>query len=814
MRRFIWFCTLTVLVSGFPHKLKAQIYEVDTTRSFLRELRAQQADSIEQARLFVRAYRILAEFTPDSYEKSIEYLSIALQLSVEHADNFELLPTISLQGEYYAGRGQYAKAVDAYLEALSLNMFKDNRHTEQEGWFLTSFGNLLYRIELYKEAQVYYQRAYRHFETSSHFGKSVALNNLGLCQLRLNSPGRALKYFSKALALRRDSLDNRLMVAHSMLHFAQAYLALNRTSDADTALQLAEKFSKGQKDIIFEKEIYLLWAEVALERSNEKKARYYLRQSGEHQIGLLDEIRNSEMVRLMSESFAQEGDLDSAIFYAELGLKTAIKQDQLYQQRTFLNLLIDFQAQLGKDAKYVGLLEQLNTLNQEELAKRNEVLIDLVRYEERQNENLANLARLNARSSNQKELIQYQWYFLAFALLLVILGFAASSIFYRLSRKLKRARNRIEEFSKRTVIIANAIDQAILSLDQRGRIIFYNKAAYSFFKKFLRAELKNGEHFLAVIGHSASKTYWRNQIERGSENRSWQQAAQHEVDGELRHFLHSFASVEIKGEFQGMAIVITDLTPSLQRNLDLAKKSQQLEVALAEKDRIISLLAHDLKDGIFNSLELTEVALQSREETSAGESREFIQLINQRLSKTKALLTKTLDWVRGQKKDGNLRLVTISLKAITEDVLRNLNDKIEAKGIEVNVDLEESLQVVTDPEILRTVLRNLINNAIKFVEHAKGRIEIFYNLEGQERIALHIKDNGVGIEGTLMEKIVSQRNISSANGTNGESGTGVGLKLCQDMLAILDSSLQIISEKGYGSDFYFTLEKSTVKLKI
>jgi len=134
---------------------------------------------------------------------------------------------------------------------------------------------------------------------------------------------------------------------------------------------------------------------------------------------------------------------------------------------------------------------------------------------------------------------------------------------------------------------------------------------------------------------------------------------------------------------------------------------------------------------------------------------------------------------------------------------------VEEKELQILNKVEKDLQVKGDPDAVRIVLRNLLGNAIKFVHPKTGRIELISTrLEGG-KVKIAVRDNGIGMNGSQINRLLQNQNSVSKPGTSGEKGTALGIPLCQELLLNMDSSLQIDSAVDQGSEFYFILSEAT-----
>jgi len=131
------------------------------------------------------------------------------------------------------------------------------------------------------------------------------------------------------------------------------------------------------------------------------------------------------------------------------------------------------------------------------------------------------------------------------------------------------------------------------------------------------------------------------------------------------------------------------------------------------------------------------------------------------------------------------------------------NEKIKAKFIEIDSQVNPDMKIWTDKNVLSFVIRNLFANAIKFTPE-KGKISIGVTAEG-DTMKIKITDTGVGMSEETLSHLFKDRIMTTQVGTSGEQGTGLGLLLCNDMIKKVDGFIKAESELGMGSTFSITL---------
>lgn len=238
------------------------------------------------------------------------------------------------------------------------------------------------------------------------------------------------------------------------------------------------------------------------------------------------------------------------------------------------------------------------------------------------------------------------------------------------------------------------------------------------------------------------------------------------------------------------------------KNLEALKnREQQLEKLNSDKDKFISILAHDLKNPFNALLGFTNMILTNIKEYDIQEIESLVEILNQTSKNTYNLLLDLLLWAQSQ--SGNLPFEPIYLlfKDVYNEVVAPF--KNNPKNISITYIDETQIKVIADINMLKTILRNLISNAIKFTNN-NGEIKVIAE-QNSNNITITVSDNGVGIENNIISKLWDVSEKYSSKGTAGEKGSGLGLSLCKEFVEKHGGKIWVESEVGKGSDFKFTL---------
>lgn len=247
---------------------------------------------------------------------------------------------------------------------------------------------------------------------------------------------------------------------------------------------------------------------------------------------------------------------------------------------------------------------------------------------------------------------------------------------------------------------------------------------------------------------------------------------------------------------------------SLKKTVDaLRYHEMELSQSLATRDKFIEIISHDLKNPVTALLGLTQLLHMKAEKYHIEELITASYHIHESSKTLSNLLHDLLQWALLQK--GNIRFEPekLDLQKHIVQCVHIYQDNLNAKKISLFNHIPEETFVLADPNMLSTILRNLLSNAIKFT-YEKGRIDFSLLPTNESMIGIALKDNGIGISEEALNKLFEVSVSHSSKGTQSESGTGLGLILCKEMVAKQGGKIWATSRLGEGSSFQFTLPKA------
>jgi PAS domain S-box-containing protein len=257
------------------------------------------------------------------------------------------------------------------------------------------------------------------------------------------------------------------------------------------------------------------------------------------------------------------------------------------------------------------------------------------------------------------------------------------------------------------------------------------------------------------------------------------------------------------GIFMGFIGSCTDIS----KQKESEEKIQNINIELAEinatKDKFFSIISHDLRSPLSGLMQILFIIAEDYDSLPNEEKLEMITDVANTSKKTYELMENLLEWSSIQ--TGTIPFYPKKLTLLT--LLNNLEDlynqNLKSKEITLKIDVEPEISVFADKKMTETILRNLISNSIKFT-HPKGIVSV--SLEpGNDFVVIKVRDTGVGIKTELLSELFKVDKVQSTRGTEKETGTGLGLILCKELVEKQNGKMWVESKEDEGTTFYFTL---------
>jgi PAS domain S-box-containing protein len=255
---------------------------------------------------------------------------------------------------------------------------------------------------------------------------------------------------------------------------------------------------------------------------------------------------------------------------------------------------------------------------------------------------------------------------------------------------------------------------------------------------------------------------------------------------------------------KGICGMSTEITERIRINEEIKLKNEELEKVNAEKDKFFSILAHDLRSPFIVFVGLTELMAKKTTGMSVEKVQEYALSIRNSAIKIFNLLENLLEWSRIQRGLVPFELKSLTINQLTEDSLASLWDLAQTKGIEIATNIPDEMKVLADGYMIQSVIRNLVSNALKFTPRG-GKIYVSANFNSDKIVEVSVKDNGIGMNHTIIENLFKLDVQTNRPGTEDEPSSGLGLLLCKEFIEKHKGKIWVESEEGKGTTFFFTI---------
>ncbi len=252
--------------------------------------------------------------------------------------------------------------------------------------------------------------------------------------------------------------------------------------------------------------------------------------------------------------------------------------------------------------------------------------------------------------------------------------------------------------------------------------------------------------------------------------------------------------------------IVRDVTERKKAEAEIALKNEELIRANAEKDKFFSIIAHDLRSPFNVFLGFTHLLADGLDTFSLKELQKIAGSMRNSATNLFALLENLLEWSRMKRGLIPFEPLPLLLKDVIAESIKPAQDPADNKGIHIENEVPEDLEVIADNYMLGSIIRNLVSNAVKFTP-VGGKITVSAKLHSNHNVEISIQDTGIGIDKQLMANLFRLDENTNRKGTEGEPSTGLGLILCKEFIEKHGGKLWVESEEGKGSAFYFTLSE-------
>ena len=267
---------------------------------------------------------------------------------------------------------------------------------------------------------------------------------------------------------------------------------------------------------------------------------------------------------------------------------------------------------------------------------------------------------------------------------------------------------------------------------------------------------------------------------------------------------------KLEKEVQDRTAKILSQKEEIEAQSELLRQSNEgLELLNLTKDKFLSIIAHDLRNPFNAVSSLSDILIKDLSKLRPEEAYEYLYTIKTSSDSASSLLDNLLQWARSQTNSININPASFSVRNLIENTFRLLKVIAASKNINLINNTEAGITMYADENMILTVARNIVGNAIKFTPQ-NGTITVSAELS-DINVILRIEDNGTGMSKIQIENLFRIDRKTSSKGTAGEKGTGLGLIICKDFIDKNNGLIHVDSEPGGGTRFTITLPAGTGK---
>jgi PAS domain S-box-containing protein len=358
---------------------------------------------------------------------------------------------------------------------------------------------------------------------------------------------------------------------------------------------------------------------------------------------------------------------------------------------------------------------------------------------------------------------------------------------------------RVNKELQKLSLVASKTDNAVMISDEKGQIEWINEGFTRLFgysltelNKFSKSNISN---VIPEVDLSSLSDY----TQKSEESVVYESEVLTKNNNTLYIQTTLTPILAASGSVDRFIAISTDIS-------QLKATEKKLQKLVATKDKFFSIIAHDLKNPFHSIMGISELLSSDEERYSREKIKELHSHLYKVANQGYQLLTNLLEWARSQTGRLDFKFESVKLYDLVEESFELLSSSFQQKNLSMENLIEEDLYIWADRNTIKTVLRNLISNAVKYTPSG-GYVRV-YNHYWNGQVEVFVEDNGVGISPEDLDKLFRVDTNYTTKGTDEEGGTGLGLILCKEFVEKNGGELKVDSILEGGSTFSFTVKRA------
>jgi signal transduction histidine kinase len=341
--------------------------------------------------------------------------------------------------------------------------------------------------------------------------------------------------------------------------------------------------------------------------------------------------------------------------------------------------------------------------------------------------------------------------------------------------------------------VFNSMADGVVIIDNHGNLVSYNQSATRLYPQLIQ-RIK-GEPLDILLKGLPPLSELRDGYEKEIEMQ----------ESESPEYFH-IRVVALKNErnrSKGWTVIFTNVTERRLKENRLVHKEKVLKGLNANKDKFLAIIGHDLRNSFHLMINLSDMLISNIEKDNKEGALKKANIIYDTSVGTYHLLQNLLEWALLQQKGMQMNKTSQNITSLVKEEVLGLKTLYEQKDLTISHISDKPVIAMADREMIKTTLRNLISNAIKY-SYPGGTIRITETVK-PDAVTVSISDNGTGMTTEEQELLFGADGILSKKGTAAEDGTGLGLRLCREFVQLHHGEITVTSQPEKGSIFSFTI---------